>query len=153
MTLLTDLSQLGAASIGLLLPSALLLGALHGLEPGHSKTMMTAFIIAARGTVAQAVLLGLAATVSHTAVVWVVALLGLHFGSRYDATVAEPYFQLASAALIIAVASWMLWRTWRQRPAQQHLHQHDNGHQHSAPRTPMSWPMPRRFGAASAPRR
>lgn len=28
------------------IPSAILLGALHGLEPGHSKTMMAAFIIA-----------------------------------------------------------------------------------------------------------
>src|SRR4051794_17496808 len=124
---LTDLSQLGAASVALLLPSALVLGVLHGLEPGHSKTMMTAFIIAVRGTVARAVLLGLAATVSHTAVVWVVALLGMHFGSRYDAGVAEPYFQLASAVLIVAIALWMLWRTWRQQhrvqgAAQEHHH-------------------------------
>ena len=52
------------------IPSAILLGALHGLEPGHSKTMMAAFIVAVRGTVGQAVLLGLAATLSHTAVVW-----------------------------------------------------------------------------------
>ena len=34
----------------LFIPSALLLGALHGLEPGHSKTMMAAFIVAVRGT-------------------------------------------------------------------------------------------------------
>lgn len=32
------------------IPSAILLGALHGLEPGHSKTMMAAFIIAIKGT-------------------------------------------------------------------------------------------------------
>jgi len=57
----------------LFVPSAVLLGALHGLEPGHSKTMMAAFIVAIRGTVAQAALLGLSATASHTAVVWVVA--------------------------------------------------------------------------------
>jgi ABC-type nickel/cobalt efflux system permease component RcnA len=59
---LTDLLQPGAAADWLLLPSALVLGVLHGLEPGHSKIMMTAFIIAVRGTAAQAVLLGLAAT-------------------------------------------------------------------------------------------
>jgi ABC-type nickel/cobalt efflux system permease component RcnA len=134
MASLSDLLQTGAASIGLLLSSALVLGALHGLEPGHSKTMMTAFIIAVRGTVAQAALLGLAATVSHTAVVWVVALLGLHFASRYDAAFAEPYFQVASAVLILAIASWMLWRTWRQQrsvrvAAQQH--RHDDGDHHS----------------------
>ena len=134
MAPLPDLLQTGAASVGLLLSSALVLGALHGLEPGHSKTMMTAFIIAVRGTVAQAALLGLAATVSHTAVVWVVALLGLHFVSRYDAAFAEPYFQVASAVLILAIASWMLWRTWRQQrslrvAAQQH--RHDDGDHHS----------------------
>ena len=28
----------------LFLPTAILLGALHGLEPGHSKTMIAAFI-------------------------------------------------------------------------------------------------------------
>ena len=38
----------------LLIPAAVLLGALHGLEPGHSKTMMAAFIVAIRGTVRHA---------------------------------------------------------------------------------------------------
>lgn len=64
----------------LFVPSAILLGALHGLEPGHSKTMMAAFIVAIRGTLTQAVLLGLSATISHTAVVWAVAMAGLYFG-------------------------------------------------------------------------
>jgi nickel/cobalt exporter len=104
---LTELLQPGAAA-SWLLPSALVLGVLHGLEPGHSKTMMTAFIITVRGSVVQAVLLGFAATVSHTSVVWVVALIGMHFGSRYNGAVAEPYFQMASAVLIIAIALWML---------------------------------------------
>ena len=40
----------------LFLPMAVMLGALHGLEPGHSKTMMTAFIVAIRGTAWQAFL-------------------------------------------------------------------------------------------------
>jgi ABC-type nickel/cobalt efflux system permease component RcnA len=64
-----DLLQQGSAHAWLFVPSAILLGALHGLEPGHSKTMMAAFIVAVRGTVTQAVLLGLAATISHTIVV------------------------------------------------------------------------------------
>jgi nickel/cobalt exporter len=129
---LTELLQPAGPAGWLLLPSALVLGILHGLEPGHSKTMMTAFIIAVRGTVAQAVLLGLSATVSHTSVVWVVALIGMHFGSRYDGAVAEPYFQMASAVLIIAIALWMLWRTWLQgAPLHRHAH-HDGNGQHSA---------------------
>ena len=36
------------------LPLAVLLGALHALEPGHSKSMMAAFVVATRGTAGQA---------------------------------------------------------------------------------------------------
>ncbi|HDK9765593.1 TPA: hypothetical protein PVS90_000395 [Escherichia coli] len=41
MTEFTTLLQQGNAWF--FIPSAILLGALHGLEPGHSKTMMAAF--------------------------------------------------------------------------------------------------------------
>lgn len=135
MTDFAALLQQGAASSWLFIPSAILLGALHGLEPGHSKTMMAAFIIAIRGTVAQAIMLGVAATVSHTAVVWVVALVGMYFGSQRDIDASEPYFQLASAVMIIAIALWMLWRTARQqraREAHDHEHSHDHAHDHGA---------------------
>lgn len=126
----------------LFVPSAVLLGALHGLEPGHSKTMMAAFIVAIRGTLAQAVLLGLSATVSHTAVVWIVALGGLYFGRNWNTAATEPYLQVASAVLIMAVAAWMLWRTRRLQKAAQsaagHTHdERDHGHdhhRHDAPR-------------------
>src|SRR5689334_16302999 len=112
---LPTLLRQGSASAWLFIPSAILLGALHGLEPGHSKTMMAAFIIAIRGTVKQAMLLGLAATLSHTAVVWAVALGGLYFGSHWNSETIEPYFQLASAVFIIGVALWMLVRTRREQ--------------------------------------
>jgi nickel/cobalt exporter len=117
----------------LFVPSAVLLGALHGLEPGHSKTMMAAFIVAIRGTLPQAVLLGLAATVSHTAIVWVIALAGLYFGRTWNTEATEPYFQVASAGLIIAVAAWMLWRTRRLggESAADHGHDRHHGHDHA----------------------
>lgn len=115
----------------LFVPSAVLLGALHGLEPGHSKTMMAAFIVAIRGTLGQAVLLGLAATVSHTAIVWAIALGGLYFGRRWNTAATEPYLQVVSAVLIVAVAAWMLLRTWRQQ-AQADAPVHDHSHPHSA---------------------
>lgn len=115
--------QQGSGSAWLFVPSAIALGALHGLEPGHSKTMMAAFIIAVRGTVAQAVLLGLSATVSHTAVVWALALVGLYFGQNSDVLASEPYFQLISGALIIATSIWMAWRVHKAN----HQHHHHAG--------------------------
>ena len=123
------LLQQGAGNAWLFIPSAILLGALHGLEPGHSKTMMAAFIVAIRGTVLQAVLLGLSATISHTAIVWLIALGGLYFGQRWDASTTEPWFQVASAVLMLGVALWMIWRTWQyQRPHTGHGHPHGHGH-------------------------
>ncbi|KOX42482.1 MULTISPECIES: nickel/cobalt efflux transporter [Methylobacterium] len=127
MTPFADLLQQGTAHAWLFVPSAILLGALHGLEPGHAKTMMAAFIIAVRGTVLQAVLLGLAATLSHTAVVWTIALGGQYLGREWGGEAAEPYFQLASAALILGVAFWMAWRTWRE---QHHAHDHHHPDAH-----------------------
>lgn len=130
-----DLLQQGTAHAWLFIPSAILLGALHGLEPGHSKTMMAAFIVAIRGTVAQAVLLGVAATVSHTMVVWGIALGGMYLWQGVDTESFEPYFQLVSAALIIAIALWMLRQTWRDQQSAKaasgghhHAHDHDHGH-------------------------
>ena len=137
-----DLISQGSAHAWLFIPSAILLGALHGLEPGHSKTMMAAFIVAVRGTVSQAVLLGLAATVSHTIIVWGIAFAGLYIWQGVDAEVFEPYFQLASAAAIIAIALWMLWRTWQDQKmakaaaghdhAGHHSHDHGVSHTHSS---------------------
>jgi ABC-type nickel/cobalt efflux system permease component RcnA len=129
-----DFSQvLQQGNAWLFVPSAIALGALHGLEPGHSKTLMAAFIIAIRGTVAQAVLLGLSATVSHTAVVWLVAMVGLYFGQQGGAEASEPYFQVVSALLIVGVAFWMMMRTWQQQNAHvtPHAHKHPHPHPHN----------------------
>ncbi|WP_299008499.1 nickel/cobalt efflux transporter [uncultured Caulobacter sp.] len=131
MPSLADLLAQGAAHAWLFIPSALLLGALHGLEPGHSKTMMAAFIVAVRGTVWQAILLGLSATLSHTAIVWAIGLAGLYFGRNLNLETAEPWFQLASAIIIVGVALWMIWRTWREQQADHHEHDHDHHHDHS----------------------
>src|SRR5438093_5904126 len=93
----------------LYIPGAVLLGALHGLELGHSKTMMAAFIVAVRGTVRQAVLLGLSAAVSHSLVIWALAAFALTLGSQWNAESAEPYFQLASGIIVAGLAVWMFW--------------------------------------------
>ncbi|MED7065616.1 nickel/cobalt efflux protein RcnA [Escherichia coli O157] len=130
MTEFTTLLQQGNAWF--FIPSAILLGALHGLEPGHSKTMMAAFIIAIKGTIKQAVMLGLAATISHTAVVWLIAFGGMVISKRFTAQSAEPWLQLISAVIIISTAFWMFWRTWRgERNWLENMHEHHHhDHEH-----------------------
>src|SRR5262245_25690143 len=125
-----ELLQQSSAHAWLFAPSAIMLGALHGLEPGHSKTMMAAFIIAIRGTVGQSILLGLAATVSHTIVVWGIALGGMYIWQGMDAEAVEPYFQMVSAIVIVAIALWMTWRIWKDQTREHHDHGHPHGHYH-----------------------
>lgn len=127
MTPFDELIAQGAARAWFFIPTAILLGALHGLEPGHSKTMMAAFIVAVRGTVKQAVLLGVAATISHTFVVWAIALGGMWLYQDLDAEAVEPYFQLLSGAIIISLALWMIQRTRKDRLL---AHEHDHHHYH-----------------------
>lgn len=129
MTEIQQLIQSGSVHVWLYIPIAILLGALHGLEPGHSKTMMAAFIIAIRGTVWQAILLGLSAAISHSLLIWLLAALALNYGSKWNAETVEPYLQIASAVMIFVLAFWMFFRTRREvREAGEHGHSH--GHHH-----------------------
>ena len=128
VTTFNELIQQGASHAWLFFPSAILLGALHGLEPGHSKTMMAAFIIAIRGTIAQAVLLGLSAAFSHSLLVWLIAAAGIYYGNQINPEKSEPYFQLISAIIIAGMALWMFWRTRRDVAAAHDHHHHDHSH-------------------------
>lgn len=124
--------QNGSTNLWLFIPAAILLGALHGLEPGHSKTMMAAFIVAIRGTIGQAVLLGLSAAISHSLLIWILAATALHYGNRWDVETVEPYLQLGSAVMILGLAIWMFFRTRRElRAASGHHHDHGHDHAHS----------------------
>ena len=129
MTSFEQLLQHGGASAWLFLPTAVVLGALHGLEPGHSKTMMAAFIVSIRGTISQALLLGLSATVSHTAIIWILAYAGLRYAAKLDVEKSEPYFQLASGVIILILAAWTFARTRREkREEAAHTDSHDHPH-------------------------
>lgn len=142
---LTGMISAGGAHPGVLFFFALALGALHGLEPGHSKTMMAAYIIASKGTVPQAVVLGVSAAVSHSLIVWVLAGLALSYGNALIGEALEPWFMMISGLLVIGIGLWMLRQQVQSRArttAQVHVHEgaghghsqghHDHGHAHSA---------------------
>ena len=135
---IAELIQQGSTHLWLFIPTAILIGALHGLEPGHSKTLMAAFIVAIKGTPGQAALLGVCAALSHSIVVWLIAALALTFGNAVLAEQAEPYLLLASSLIVVGVGLWMLHRTRMDNRAAQafaqgqhdHDHDHDNDHDH-----------------------
>lgn len=117
----TEALSQGSGQAWFFIPTAILIGALHGLEPGHSKTMMAAFIIAVKGTITQAALLGLSAALSHSLVIWALAALALRFGNQWNVEATEPYFLMATGVIVAGMAVWTLWRI---RKNQSHHHHH-----------------------------
>jgi len=128
---LTGMIEAGGANPLLLFFFALALGALHGLEPGHSKTMMAAYIIAIHGTVKQAMLLGVSAALSHSIIVWALAMAALYWGNELIGEELEPWFMMISGVLVLGIAAWMLWQQMRpKREHHHHVHNHDHHHDH-----------------------
>src|SRR5947209_3775516 len=139
---ITTIIQSSAAHAWLYLPVAVLIGALHALEPGHGKSMMAAYIVAVRGTVPQAAMLGVSAAVGHTIIVWGLAIGGLLLGEKYIVEQAEPWLSLLSGILIVLLALRMFWilrREHRHHGHGHHHHGHDahhsHDHQHDSKRT------------------
>jgi len=118
----------GAANPWLYLPAAVLLGALHAMEPGHSKSLMAGFLVAIRGNVAQAVLLGVSAAIGHTLVVWALVLAALWFGNDLVEKQAYPWLVLLSGLMILVIAARLIWTTMRHGWHGHHHHVHDHEH-------------------------
>src|SRR5262245_26735363 len=96
--------------------------------------MMTAFIVAIQGTAAQAALLAVSATIGHTIVVWVLALIALYLGNAGVLERAEPWLLLIGGLLIVALAVRILLRLLPPvhggHVQSQHDHSHPRDHNH-----------------------
>ena len=131
-------AALASGHAWLYLPTALLLGALHALEPGHAKSMMAGFIVATRGTPGQAVLLGTSAAISHSLVVWALVLAALWLGREILPEAYEPLLGIVAGGIALAVAAWMAWNLIRTGETHSHRHgahghdhaHHDHAHDH-----------------------
>lgn len=128
---IAEIIRAGAANPWIYLPAALVLGALHALEPGHSKSMMAAFIVTVRGTPWQAVVLGISAAIGHTLIIFVLALVGLSLGDQLILDKAEPWLIVLSGILIMLIAMRIFMRiAWPSDDHHDHEHSHDHGHDH-----------------------
>ena len=123
-------------SLGLILGAlalSLFLGAAHGLEPGHGKTVVAAYLVGSRGTVGNAMFLGGVVTFTHTFSVVMLGLVAL-FATRYvQPEQIYPWLGTASGVLIMALGIWLfaghLKRLGGHGRTHPHHHgDHDHGH-------------------------
>jgi nickel/cobalt exporter len=124
------------ASVGLILLASLGIGALHALEPGHGKSIMGAYLVAARGGVRHAFLLGLVVTVTHTIVVFLLATGALVLAGRFATSEVTFWLELVSGLLVLGVGIWMILTSFNvPRPLGPHElghgHVHHHGHAHN----------------------
>lgn len=114
------------------IPTALVLGALHALEPGHAKTLTAAYLIGVRGTRRDAVLLGLSVATTHSLVVVLIAISALWLGREAFTDQATHILQLTSGWVVILLGLWLCYRRWprpvdRGQPAAERQHDHSSG--------------------------
>jgi ABC-type nickel/cobalt efflux system permease component RcnA len=114
------------------MPVAFALGALHAMEPGHGKSLASAYLVTGKHTWADAVVLGVATTLSHTAVVFLLAFGSLGLKDLLPPESLERLVALAGAWTLLGLGLWVCGRSIRDlRHGHSHGHSHAHGHGHS----------------------
>lgn len=132
---LTGFLRTGGADIGALLAAlgvATFLGGLHALGPGHGKAMVAAYLVGARGTAKDAVILGTTVTVTHTLGVYALGLVTLVAAQFLLPEKLYPILGVISGLLVVAIGLGLL-RTRLRRSARgtgSHDHGDHDGHAH-----------------------
>ncbi len=111
-------------------PSAVMLGALHALEPGHAKTLTAAYLIGTKGTRRDAVLLGLSVATTHSLVVVSLSALALWLGRETFTDDAAYWLQVGSGAVVVVLGLWLVWKRW-PRAAKAAAHEPHGDHHHA----------------------
>jgi ABC-type nickel/cobalt efflux system permease component RcnA len=119
---------IGFAALALLI--AVVLGAMHALAPGHGKTLMAATAAARGGRARLKDVLPLAASVTVTHTLGVVALGLLVTAGSAAAPSVIAWLGIASGVLVLCAGATLVRRAWRNRA---HEHGHGHGHTHDHP--------------------
>jgi len=123
----------GELSVGVVVLSLLVAtfwGAAHALTPGHGKALVAGYLIGTRGRPRDAVLLGAAVTVTHTAGVFGLGLVTLLLSRFIVPDQLYPWLTLVSGLLVVGVGTAVLWQRLGARRAHHHHHPHDHDHHH-----------------------
>jgi ABC-type nickel/cobalt efflux system permease component RcnA len=112
---------------------AIVLGALHALEPGHGKTLLAVSLVGARATVKQATILAAALTVAHTAGVLALGVAINLLKSYFVPETIYPWITLLSGLAIAIIGARAVQRQLElRRPfAHDHAHAHAGAHTHA----------------------
>lgn len=106
-------------------------GAVHALGPGHGKTVIGAYLIGTAGSMRDAVGVGAAVSIMHTASVLTLGLLVLSVERMLAPERIYPLLGLASGAIALGLGSALLWSRIGAARSERRHHGHDHPHPHS----------------------
>ncbi|MEP6755045.1 MAG: sulfite exporter TauE/SafE family protein [Chthonomonadales bacterium] len=118
----------GIIAFGLLV--AFVFGAFHALSPGHGKAMVAAYLVGARGTPRDAVILGITVTITHTLGVFALGLLTLAASQYIVPEILYSWLSIISGVAVCAVGLWLLYSRTRGVEHSHTHHDHDHPHTH-----------------------
>ncbi|MFJ4560886.1 nickel transporter [Streptomyces massasporeus] len=118
----------GFAALALLI--AVVLGAMHALAPGHGKTIMAATAAARGGRARMKDVLPMAASVTITHTLGVVALGLLVTAGSAAAPSVIAWLGVASGLLVTLAGASLVRRALRNRAHTHHPQRHHHGHEH-----------------------
>ena len=90
--------------------TALVFGMLHALEPGHGKSLVATFVLSTNTSKTKdAFLIGLVASVTHTASVYLIGFLGLKFFEIISPINKEVFISFIASIFIFLIGLWLIW--------------------------------------------
>ena len=90
--------------------TALLFGILHALEPGHGKSLIATFVLSTKSSkITDAFLIGLIASITHTASVYLIGFAGLKIIQMLAPSDKEFFTSLFASIVIFAIGLWLMW--------------------------------------------
>lgn len=96
----------------------------HAMEPGHGKSLVATFVLSTKTNKPQdALLLGLIASVTHTASVYLIGYLGVKALEFISPGNKEFFISFAASILIFLIGLYLMWDRII-RPLFQHEHEH-----------------------------
>jgi nickel/cobalt exporter len=125
--------DLSTGLIALMIAAAILVGAVHALGPGHGKSLIGAYLVGSGGSLRQAVAVGAAVSVMHTASVLGLGLLVLSAERLFAPERVYPWLGLASGLVALGLgAALLVSRIHALSERRRH------GHDHPHPARPLS---------------
>lgn len=111
------------------MPAVIGLGALHSLEPGHGKGVITAYLVSTGAKVKDAVVIGIISALAHTLSI---ALLAISTSTTLRVLLPEnltSWIQLLSGVVVIYIGlDMILQRLLPNKTMSHHHHHHHLGH-------------------------